>query len=150
MAEEVIGREEVPYQEPDQNYVEEKPGGHYYDSIPADEFEMPEVFEVEIKQADNQIKIVTVQVDKFKGRKPFIGGYRNQTNGMAYHTAFTQTDQQPTYHPEKKTREIQTYQYNTKCSHMMREFGTQMEKSNLYIDKRNDKLITPKPVYTSE
>lgn len=32
----------------------------------------------------------------------------------------------------------------------MREFGTQMEKGNLYIDKRNDKLIHPKPVYTSE
>lgn len=111
---------------------------------------MPEVFEVEIKLADNQIKIVTVQVDKFKGSKPFIGGYRNQTNGMAYHNAFSQTDQQPTYHPEKKTREIQTYQYNTKCSYMMREFGTQMEKGNLYIDKRNDKLIHPKPVYTSE
>jgi hypothetical protein len=32
---------------------------------------------------------------------------------------------------------------------MMREFGTQMEKSNHYIDKRNDKVIVPKPVYTS-
>lgn len=53
MAEEVIGWEEVPYQERNENYVEEKQGGHYYDSIPADEFEMPEVFEVEIKLADN-------------------------------------------------------------------------------------------------
>lgn len=32
---------------------------------------------------------------------------------------------------------------------MMREFGTQMEKADLYIDKRSDKLIYPKPVYTS-
>lgn len=67
---------------------------------------MPEVFEVEIKLADNQIKIVTVQVEKFKGRKFFIGGYRNQANGMAYDNAFTQTDQTLTYHPEKKTRKI--------------------------------------------
>jgi len=54
---------------------------------------------------------------------------------MAYDNAFTQTDQTLTYHPEKKTREIQTYQYKTKTSHMMREFGTSMEKADLYIDK---------------
>lgn len=128
---------------------EEKPGAHYYDSIEPEDFEMPEVFEVEIRLADNQIKIVTVQVDKFKGDKAFIGGFRSQANGLAYHNAFTQTDQQITYHPEKKTKEIQTFQYNTKCSSMMREFGTQMEKSDLYIDQRNDKIVYPKPVYTS-
>ena len=50
---------------------------------------MPEVFEVEIKYADNQLKIVTVQVEKFKGKKAFIGGYRNQVNGMAYDNAFS-------------------------------------------------------------
>lgn len=59
------GRDEVPYTE--NKYEEEKPGAHYYDSIQPEEFEMPEVFEVEIRLADNQIKIVTVQVDKFRG-----------------------------------------------------------------------------------
>ena len=49
-----------------------------------------------------------------------------------------------------KTREIQTYQYNTKGSHMMREFGTQMEKSDLYVDNRNDKILYPKTVYDPE
>jgi len=39
-------------------------GGNYYDSIETDEFVMPEMFEVEIRLADNQIKIVTVQVEK--------------------------------------------------------------------------------------
>ena len=53
---------------------------------------MPEVFEVEIRLADNQIKIVTVQVEKFWGKKHFIGGYWNQMNGMAYDNAFSQTD----------------------------------------------------------
>ena len=51
-----------------------------------------------------------------------------------------------------KTKEIQTYQYNTKCTAMMREFGTdaQFYKPGLYFDKRNDKIVYPKPVYTSE
>jgi hypothetical protein len=46
MAEEVTGREEMPYPDQEDNvYVEEKQGaGHYYDSIQPDEFEMPDVF----------------------------------------------------------------------------------------------------------
>ena len=67
--------------------------GHYYDSIEGEEFEMPDVFEVETRLADNQVKIVTVQVEKFKGEKPFIGGFRSTSNGVAYHNAFSQTDQ---------------------------------------------------------
>ena len=125
---------------------------HYYDSIEPEDFEMPDMFEVEIRLADNQIKIVTVQVEKFTAEKPFIGGYRNKTNGLAYNNAFTQTDQQITEHADMKTKEIQTYQYNTKCTAMMREFGTdaQFYKPGLYFDKRNDKIVYPKPVYTSE
>ncbi len=64
---------------------------------------MPEVFEVEIRLADNQIKIVTVQVDKFQGAKPFVGGFRNNKNGLGYDHAFSQTDQAASYHPELKT-----------------------------------------------
>lgn len=33
---------------------------------------------------------------------------------------------------------------------MMREFGTQMEKTGLYIDQRQDKIIYPKPYFSSE
>jgi len=56
-------------------------------------------------------------------------------NGMAYDNAFSQTDQQLTFHADKKTWEIQTYMYNTtRGSHLMWEFGTQMEKADLYID----------------
>ena len=33
---------------------------------------------------------------------------------------------------------------------MMREFGVQMEKTGLYIDTRKDKIIYPKPYFSSE
>ena len=42
----------------------EKQQKHYFDSIETDEFVMPAMFEVEIRLADNQIKIVTVEVEK--------------------------------------------------------------------------------------
>jgi hypothetical protein len=45
---------------------------------------------------------------------------------------------------------VQTYQYKTKSTLMMREFGTQMEKTDLYIDKRKDKIIYPRPYFSSE
>lgn len=45
---------------------------------------------------------------------------------------------------------VQTYQYKTKSTIMMREFGTQMEKIDLYIDKRKDKILYPKPYFSSE
>lgn len=37
---------------------------HYFDSIETDEFVMPNKFEVEIRMPDNQIKRVTVEVEK--------------------------------------------------------------------------------------
>ena len=108
---------------------------HYFDSIETDEFIMPQKFEVEIRMQDNsvsytihfkillthqffflQIKRVTVEVQKQEKMKPYFGGYRNNRTGMAYHHAFTQTDQQANYHPEKNERIIQTYEYKTKST----------------------------------
>lgn len=53
---------------------------------------MPNKFEVEIRLADNQVKIVTVAVEKQQRAKPYFGGFRNNRNGVTYHHAFTQTD----------------------------------------------------------
>mmetsp|Transcript_32412 Transcript_32412/g.23945 ORF Transcript_32412/g.23945 Transcript_32412/m.23945 type:complete len:105 (+) Transcript_32412:221-535(+) len=104
---------------------------------------MPNMFEVEIRLADNQIKIVSVEVEKASKPKAYIGGFRNNRSGQMFHHAFTQTDQNAKYHPDKNERLVQTYQYKTKSTGMMREFGTQMEKTGLFIDKRKDKIIYP-------
>ena len=64
-------------------------GAYYFDSIETDEFVMPAMFEVEIRLADNQIKIVTVEVEKQSKLKPYIGGFRNNKTGQAYHHAFS-------------------------------------------------------------
>ena len=97
---------------------------HYFDSIETDEFVMPNMFEVEIRLADNQIKIVSVEVEKLSKPKSYFGGFRNNKTGQTYHHCFTQTDQTANYHPDKNERIVQTYQYKTKSTIMMREFGT--------------------------
>lgn len=129
---------------------EERKEKHFFDSIDTEEFVMPSVFDVEIKLADNQIKIVTVEVEKAKREKPYIGGYVNRRDERKFYHAFSQTDQQSTYHAQKLTREVQTYQYDTKSSTMMREFGTQMEKPGLFIDSRKDKKLKPRPYFSSD
>jgi hypothetical protein len=88
-------------------------------------------------------------VEKANKHKAYFGGFRNNRTGQAYHHAFTQTDQTANYHPDKLERTVQTYQYKTKSTIMMREFGTQMEKTGLYIDIRQDKIIYPKPYFSS-
>ena len=46
--------------------------------------------------------------------------------------------------------QVQTYQYKTKSSKMMREFYAQTEKVGLHIDTRDDKPMAAKPYFTSE
>lgn len=131
----------------DQQIAEQRQ--NYYDSIETDEFVMPNKFDVEIRLADNQVKIVSVSVEKQQRPKPYFGGFRNNTTGVTFHHAFSQTDQTANYHPNKIERKVQTYQYKTKSTIMMREFGVQMEKEGLYIDQRNDKIIYPKKYFSS-
>lgn len=50
---------------------------------------MPSKFEVEIRLADNQTKIVTVAVEKQQRAKPYFGGFRNNRSGVVYHHAFS-------------------------------------------------------------
>ena len=53
---------------------------------------MPPKFEVEIRRPDNEIHIVTVEVEKATRPKPYLGGYRNNRTNLVYHHAFAQTD----------------------------------------------------------
>ena len=44
---------------------------------------------------------------------------------------------------------MQTYQYKTKSTHMMREQGCQMETGGIFIDRRDDKIIYPRKYFSS-
>lgn len=140
---------------------------HYFDSIETDAFVMPNKFPVEVRMQDNQvsncpanifqIKRVNVEVEKAKRPKPYFGGYRNNKTGYVYHHAFTQTDQRLKDHAEKNERMVQTYEYKTKSTIMMREMGTQMdvglgtqcEVTGLFMDTKKDKIIKPNKYYFS-
>ena len=52
---------------------------------------------------------MTVEVEKASKQKAYLGGFRNNRTGQAFHHAFTQTDQTANYHAEKNERMVQTY-----------------------------------------
>lgn len=93
---------------------------------------------------------MNVEVEKTKGAKPYIGGFVNKRNGLTYHNAFAQTDQYERPHPKMNHREVQTYQYKTEETQMMREFSSQTPVPGIVVETRSDKVLEAKPYFTSE
>eukprot|EP00831_Metopus_contortus_P021407 TRINITY_DN1956_c0_g1_i5.p1 TRINITY_DN1956_c0_g1~~TRINITY_DN1956_c0_g1_i5.p1 ORF type:complete len:526 (-),score=131.84 TRINITY_DN1956_c0_g1_i5:45-1622(-) len=116
----------------------------------AEDYIMPTTFAVEIHLEDNQIRIVNVEVEKAGREKPYLGGFVNKKNGLTYYNAFAQTDQYERPHPTMYHREVQTYQYKTETTYMVREFSAQTPRPGLSIDSRKDKVLEAKPYFTSE
>ena len=79
----------------------------------------------------------------------YYGGYVNKANGTYYYHAYTQTDQYKNSYCLKEERKTQTYEYRTCSIKMIRECGTQMSFVWLYIDRVQDKEITPTEYFTS-
>ncbi|CAD8114686.1 unnamed protein product [Paramecium primaurelia] len=93
---------------------------------------------------------LTIQIIKANYQKPYLGGLKNKKSGALLHHAFAQTNQYRREHKEKNHRDTQTHFESTKSTIMMKEFGTQMEKEDLFIDLRNDRTFEPKLYFTSE
>lgn len=53
---------------------------------------MPEIIEVEVKQGETT-KLVQVGIEKFRGPKQWLGGFRQANTNHLYYDAAAQTDQ---------------------------------------------------------
>ena len=74
----------------------------------------------------------------------------NRKTGTTYHNAFAQTDQYQRQYPQRNHREVQTFQYRTQETTMMREFHSQTAGPGLVVETRNDLVVEAKPYFTSE
>ena len=74
----------------------------------------------------------------------------NKKDGVVYHNAFAQTDQYEKPHPTMNHREVQTFQYRTEETQMMREFSSQTPVPGIVIETRKDKVLEAKPYFTSQ
>ena len=145
-------KEKEPYIEGELIYNEEKGNQDMEKLFNDEEGAEYDTYEIEFKILDQnkQPKLVVIELQKIKYKKPYFGGYVNKTNGTYYYHAYAQTDQYKNTYCQKEERDAQTYEYRTCSTKMTREFGTQMAYVGLYIDTRQDKEITPIEYFTSE
>jgi hypothetical protein len=95
------------------------------------------------------MRLIKVDLEKLSYRKPYLGGYIHKRNGSYYLHSYSQTDQYKNPHKIKNEREVQTQIQQTRSTKMLREFGTQMDYIGLYIDPRQDKIMTPTKYFDS-
>lgn len=115
---------------------------------------MPDNIEVKITRPGNESYYFTVQIVKAIGAKLYLGGYRNKMTGLLYHHASTQTPteviKQTKDYSNLRTRDTQTNSTRTLSIQPYRECGTQMERIDLRIDNKRDRVIVSKPYFTAE
>jgi hypothetical protein len=110
---------------------------------------MPEQFEVM-----GNDDVLTISVTKFKGPKPYYGGYRHRKTGRIYHHAGTQSEKrglipEPRDVDRLKHRDTQTYEVKTRSVQLSREYGTQMERKDVMLDNSTDYAIEPRRYFSS-
>ena len=115
-------------------------------------YRMPDEIEVKVEDQEGSYYF-PVKIEKCTSRKLYIGGYRNKKTGTIYHHANSQT---PTENKKSfvdnnhlRTRETQTYETRTVSIQSIREFGTQMNRIDCYVDNSGDREIVSRPYYTS-
>lgn len=116
-----------------------------------DRFELPSIIETEVLNPKTQETVICrIRVVRPTQPKPYLGGLKSLKNDAVYHHAFAQTDQRAKEHNVMYHRQTQTYDYSTISTKVMREFGTQMERVGIYVDRREDKELQPKMYFTGE
>jgi len=122
-----------------------------------DTYSMPSQIEVVVTFNDDRpTKKIVVGITKASSRKPYLGGFRHKKTGVVYHHAAAQSivrgDASKKDGPKvvKFHRDCQTVFESTRSAQCLRESGTQMARSDLYIDGKRDVTITPGTYFSSE
>ena len=116
-------------------------------------YRMPNEIEVRVTLASGDYYF-PVTIIKSTTTKSYYGGYRNKITGKIYHHANSQTptDSKKTIKDTShlRSRDTQTFENRTLSIQPGREYGTQMERIDIRLDSKNDKVITSKKYFTSE
>ncbi|KAL7678812.1 putative IQ and ubiquitin-like domain-containing protein [Plasmopara halstedii] len=119
----------------------------------SNDYIMPERLQVQVYNEETKCTTwITVNIEKFVGRKVYLGGYKHRKTLQLYHHASTQTDiLEPRgphgplrYHRDTQTQILVTCSIQTK-----RESGTQMSRRDLKLDEAFDYQITAHPYFDS-
>eukprot|EP00040_Diaphanoeca_grandis_P007560 m.41383 g.41383 ORF g.41383 m.41383 type:complete len:743 (-) comp18794_c0_seq1:53-2281(-) len=99
-------------------------------------------------------KMIKVEVEQPQQRKPWLGGFRSQTNGIEYHNASSQTyirtrpdDGKVKYHREVQTKATSSGTTNDQMTVV--ESSTQMTSTGVFVTSDQDIIVTPRPYITA-
>ena len=115
-------------------------------------YRMPPVIEVKValEQGDYVFPVIVEKAEP--SSKKYLGGFRNKITGHLYHHAVSQT---PVVKKELKdtsmlrTRETQTSELRTLSTQSYREYGTQMERIDVHLDTRHDRIKSVRSYVTA-
>eukprot|EP00026_Physarum_polycephalum_P009726 Phypoly_transcript_09860.p1 GENE.Phypoly_transcript_09860~~Phypoly_transcript_09860.p1 ORF type:complete len:436 (+),score=95.01 Phypoly_transcript_09860:40-1308(+) len=97
---------------------------------------------------------VVIEWDTIK--KPFLGGFRHKQTGVEYHHASTQTYRPTSLRVLQKMlitkyhRDTQTTETAHNKTQPLRECGTQMARTGLYISDEGSKTMAPRPYFSAD
>ena len=121
---------------------------------------MPEKIDVKVNVAGEYYIFPVTILKAESNSKKYLGGYRNKVTGQTYHHGSSQTPVDPNkknsvkgrvVNTEKlRSRETQTYEVRTLSVQPYRESGTQMERIDLTIDTKRDKIIISRDYFTAD
>jgi len=116
---------------------------------------MPAQIEVKVSLAGGDYFFPVAIVKQAEtATKPYLGGYRDKRNGKIYHHGYSQTPTERKVQVKDtsnlRSRDTQTYEMRTLSVQPYREAGTQMERVDVSIDTKRDRVKVPKPYFTSE
>ncbi|KAG6624004.1 iq and ubiquitin-like domain-containing [Phytophthora cinnamomi] len=114
------------------------------------DYVMPARIQVQVYNGDTSI--ITVEIEKFAGHKPYLGGFRHRKTQQHFHHASTQTilsRARRNMGPVRFHRETQTQELVTRSLQTHRESGTQMSRRDLKLDESFDRHVMARPYFDS-
>lgn len=117
-------------------------------------YQMPGKIEVKVSVGGETYFFPVTIVKAEPEAKRYFGGYRNKLNGKIYHHANSQTptDRKTSSkdYSNLRSRETQTYEVRSLSIQAYRESGTQMERIDLRLDNKRDRVKHAKKYFTSD
>jgi len=106
--------------------------------------------EVEAEEAPSQeqeeptVEQIKVEIEKFVGRKNWLGGYKHKVKETEYHHAETQTNRKiKAATAPRSCRETQTYFQRNKTFQTPQDAATQMTKPGVHVSTKHDRILIP-------
>ncbi|KAL3656975.1 hypothetical protein V7S43_018178 [Phytophthora oleae] len=114
---------------------------------------MPNRIQVQVyNEQTDCTSTITVEIEKFTGHKPYLGGFRHRKTQQQFHHASSQTilsRARRNMGPVRFHRETQTQDLVTRSLQTHRESGTQMTRRDLKLDESFDRHVTARPYFDS-